>query len=245
MEMDVLSKLKEAKLDYSAYGKMPIPEEVLSIEEDKDNRRTYKQWEKLNYLRKHLRILDQYIRTNMGESINDWLAANRCGLSDHVIKKIGAHNNATGGISAYFFNLQHYYDEQEHLYDNMEATAKMPPDVHRELAPMRDGRRDKRKNRREMRRIQMKGMKADGKGYLVIEVEEPVNVLHNANGEGDGGTERTVEENKPLDSPVEHKDKPAAAVRNMKSTIGIVIAGAIITITVLAIAASAATTEKA
>lgn len=242
MESGVLDRLKATKLDYSAYGALPVPEDMYLVEdsnpEKSKGKTVFKQFEKLNYLRKNLRNLDGYIRKNNGESLMDWLVANKCGINEKVLEKIGAHNNETGGISAYFFNLQNYYDEQEHLYDNMEATSKMSPDINRILGPLREKRREKRKNRREMRRLQMKDMQSDGKGYLVIEVEEPVNVSHNANGEIEKENSEELKDVviKPNDKA---EEKPAASVlKDARGTIAIWMAGTLITLTVITIGAA-------
>ena len=241
MGTQLFEQLKDVKLDYSAYGALPILEDVVLIApqkpEDVKLRTVFKQWEKLNYLRKHLRILDGYIRFNKGLVLKDWLAIKKCDLSNHVVEKIGDHNNDTGGISAYFFNLQNYYDEQEHHYDNMEALSTVPPDIKRHIDALRVARRGKRKMRGEMRRLQMRDLKKSDKGYLVIEVEEPANVMHNADG---GEQKETAPPPKPdVKKPESPKpdDKPAMDVlTKVKSNITVWIAGTAITLTVVALA---------
>ena len=167
MKNQIADKLKGAKLDFAAYGTLPIRGDVLLFvlpsKEDQEKRTLLNQWEKLKYLRNHLTSIDKYIRSNKGETVNEWNKVNPGGLSQKVLDKIGAHNNKTAGISSYFFNLQNYYDESEALYDAMESKANVLAEDIAIVEGMRKLRGDKRTNRRAMRKIIVKGMKADGK----------------------------------------------------------------------------------
>lgn len=170
-------KLKGIKLNFKTYGDLPIGEDVVLISPIDGNegysKALYKQWEKLIYIQRSLGVLNKYIQNNDGEKFGEWLKANQLTTSDEVYKKLHGHNNETGGISAYFFNLQTFYDEQEALYDNMEASGKAPEDFKTAILKLREERGDKRKTRGEERKIVVKDMKKDGKGYLYVELEEP------------------------------------------------------------------------
>lgn len=221
MKPNLADQLKDLKLDFSSYARLPIREDVL-IFENGDTKTVLKQWEKLNYLRKHLQTIDRYIQNNKSEILNDWLKANNTNLSQHVLDKIGSHNNATGGISAYFYNLQNFYDQEEQVYDGMEAGYKMPVDLVKPVLDMRLSRKEKRENRRSVRKIKVKDMKADGKGYLTVVVEEPMKMAA-ADGAGQPKADTAAVEN---------------VLKSAKSNMAIWIGGGLIAITVIAIYAN-------
>lgn len=227
MRPSLKDQLAGIKLDFSTYSKLPIREDVLvfdnSSPDDKEKKAILAQWEKLNYLRTHLDRLNQYIQKNHGESIGDWLARNNIGLSKVVLEKIGSHNNSTGGISAYFFNLQNFYDQEEQKYDEMEAKAKMPSDISNLIGDLRNRRYEKRLERREMRKLKMKDMKADGLGYLQIVVDEP---------------EVVAADEAPQSEIKKSEVAVALAVKKVHGNISIWIAGAIIVVAAMAIYAN-------
>ena len=163
--------LKDVKIDFTSdYGRLPIREDVLVFN---PNEAVMKQWEKLHYLQKHLRVIDKYIQHNKGETLNEALKARNIGLSKNVTDKIGNHNNKTGGISMYFLNLQNFFDLEEEKYDKMEGNVSMPGDIQNIVGELRKEREAKRQTRRKVRKLKMRDMKADGKGYLYVEAEEP------------------------------------------------------------------------
>lgn len=170
MKPSIADQLKEVKLNFSDYFRLPMREDVL-VFNSADG--IVKQWEKLLYLQKHLKTINRYIEKNKGEKLNDWLKTNNAGLSKIVLDKIGNHNNETGGISSYFFNLQNFYDIEEEKYDKMEESASMPDDLQNVISELRNKRTEKRTIRRKTRKLKMRDMKADGKGYLYVDVEEP------------------------------------------------------------------------
>src|SRR3990167_3007178 len=130
MKPSLADQLKEAKFNFSDYARLPIKEDVLIFKKpsgsDADDDALMKQWEKLQYLQKHLKTINRYIQKNKGEKLNEWLKINNVGLSKIVLNKIGNHNNETGGISSYFFNLQNFYDIEEEKYDKVEENASIP-----------------------------------------------------------------------------------------------------------------------
>lgn len=168
-------KLSGLKLDYEAYGQLPSRNDVLVLDvpEGKDPDALVKKLDQLLYIGSHLRKINDYIESGTKEPINEWDGRTVAGLSTKVLSDLKGHNNETGGISAYFYNLQNKYDEYEAVFDEMEAACIVPEDI-RELIPrLRAGRGDKRKTRRELRKVMVKGLKKDDKGYLYIETEEP------------------------------------------------------------------------
>lgn len=175
MNPPLSEQLKTLKLDISTYAHLPVRDDVLAIiaMTDKEDKTLLKQWEKLNYLRKHLKILEKYIQTNEGEPLLEWLHNNRQGLSDIVLKKIGNYNDDTGGISAYYLNLQSFYDKEEEKYDGMESKASIPEDSKTIIDDLRAKRTESRKIRIKVRKIKTKDMKIDNKGYLYVTIDEP------------------------------------------------------------------------
>lgn len=217
-------KLKGLKLNFKTYGDLPIGEDVVLIQpldgNSEYNKALYKQWEKLIYIQRSLGTLNKYIQNNQGEKFGEWLKINQLRTSDEVYKKLHSHNNETGGISAYFFNLQTFYDEQEALYDNMEASGVAPADFKVAVLKLREERGDKRKTRGEERKIHLKDMKKDGKGYLYVELEEPP----------------VAEEPKKTKSEVEADKKISQEVGKInKSTknLGIYIAGTVLFVAIV------------
>lgn len=232
MKASLADQLKNIKLDFSEFGRIPIREDVLEFDRnDPDkNKSILKQWGKLNLLRKHLQILDKYIQSNKGETVLEWLQArNEQGFAQHVLNEIGKYNNSTGGISAYFLNLQDYYDKNEQLYDDMETKVSMPDDLKNSVAALRPSREEKRKNRGKSRKIKFRDMKKNNKGFFVVEVEEPVAV-----------------EEKNADAEIsEEKEKQIAeTVKKANKKIGLYFAGAMIAITAIGVAISLSGDKK-
>ena len=222
MKPNLADQLQKIKLDFSSYSKLPIREDVILMGEK--NRNLIKQWEKLNMLRKHLQTIDRYIQHNKGELLKEWLKVNNTNLASHVLDQIGKHNNDTGGISAYFYNLQTFYDTQEKIYDDMEAGVPAPPDLVEFIKAMRATRKLKSEERRDLRKIKVRNMKKDGKGFLAIPVDEPVLMAAS-----DGEKESTVNADvKPV----------VDALNKGKSNIKIWIGGGLILIAALAIYAN-------
>lgn len=224
MNPSLADQLKDVKLDTSDYSRLPIREDVLVFKKnDKEDKDLLKQWEKLHYLRNHLKTINRYIQKNKGEKLYDWLRANNTGLSKMVLDKIGNHNNETGGISMYFLNLQNFYDGEEEKYDKMESDTSMPGDLQTIVREMMEARTEKRQLRRKARKLQMRDMKKDGKGYLYVDVEEPKKV------------EEVKEEKKETPKEVEVVQD---AIKKTKSNIAVWIAGTIITIGVISLLVS-------
>ena len=245
--MDNFSELKKEKLDFSTYAKLPLMDDALVIEEpefeDRKAKVLFKQWEKLNYLRKNLKILDQYIHNNNIESLSEWLKKNGSGMSDVVIKKIGKYNNETGGISAYFFNLQKLYDENEAKYDALEAKSKPGDGDEEAIAKMRGEREEKRKNRSQTRKALLKDLKANNKGYLKIEFEEEHPAEVEMAADGGASKDEPVKEDVKKTNPVVEKeaDKVKNEIEKTGSKTGkliVVIAGVSLAIATIAAVAS-------
>ena len=163
--------LKDVKIDFTSdYGRLPIGEDVIIFS---PNEMVMKQWEKLHYLQKHLRVIDKYIQHNKGETLNEALLAHNIGLSKKVTDQIGNRNNETGGISMYFLILQNFFDIEEEKYDKIEGGVSIPGDIQNIVVDMRKERESKRQMRRKVRKLKMRDMKADGKGYFYVEAEDP------------------------------------------------------------------------
>ena len=209
-------KLSSIKLDYSTYGNLPIREDVVLIREINGNDEILKRWEKLNYLRKNLHTLDRYISGNKGEALKEWLVANKTGMSPPVMEKIGNHNNETGGISAYFFDLQNFFDEEEAIYDALEGKLKVSPETDPGTKRMREEREQKRKNRVVTRKKHLKDLKTDNKGYLILEIPEEEPVHMNADG--------PKEEPKKEEATKEQVEQ-VTEIKNKRGKVGIWIAG--------------------
>jgi len=224
MNNSLKEALAGANLDFSTYANLPVREDVLLIRELNNNDEILKRWEKLNYLRKNLHTLDRYIKTNKGEVLKDWLAAEKAGMSQPVMEKIGGHNNETGGISAYFLDLQNFFNEEEALYDALEEKMKLTPDFAPGVKRMRLEREEKRKNRVVTRKKQLKDLKTDNKGYLVLELEEE-GPHHKAEGPSPQKQTATKEQ---VDEVV--------ALKSSKGKIGIWIAGVTLAVAVVYVA---------
>lgn len=239
MKPSLADQLKEVKLDPSDYDRLPIREDVLVM---KNMKTIMPQWEKLNYLQKHLKTLSRYIRKNKGEKLSDWLHANHESLSLIVLKKIGDHDNSTGGISAYFLNLQNFYDEEEEKYDKMEEEGNPPADLDRIIKEMRGARSEKRSNRRKVRKLKWKDLESDGKGYLVLSDEEPTDPAEPApDSKGDKKDEKTPDQNKPSEEAV----ATGEVIVKQRKKIGIWIAGTVIAVTGIALLANSGSTSTA
>lgn len=235
----IADQLKNIELDFNAYAMLPIREDVLLFEakdeEQRKNQAILKQWEKLKYLRNHFRALDEYLKKNTGETINEWRKKHNAGFSQKVLEAIGPYNNSTGGISAYFFNLQNFFDEQEEIYDRMEAAATMPADCATTIPKLREQRKHKRTNRRVIRKDKTNKLKADGKGYLEVDLGEEVEVKEKAETMSADASEAAAEETKVTEA--------TASIVKKTSNIGVWIAGTVIVVAAV-VAIAAASTEK-
>ena len=240
MKKQIASQLENIQLDFNAYGMLPIREDVLLFEakdeEQKKNQAILKQWEKLKYLKNHLRALDEYLKKNAGETVNEWRKKHNAGFSQKVLEAIGPYNNSTGGISAYFFNLQNFFDEQEEIYDRMEAAATMPADCATTIPKLREQRKHKRTNRRVIRKDKTNKLKADGKGYLEVHFDDEVPVTEKAATMSADANEAKAEESKVQEA--------TAAIVKKTSKIGVWIAGTVILVAAVVAIATAASSEK-
>lgn len=228
----IAEQLKGLNLNFKSYGQLPIREDVLVIQhpdaEIAKKKGVLKQWEKLKYLREHLQTIDRYLKKNKGETIREWIKANNEGLSKMVLDKIGDHNDSTGGISVYFLNLQNHYDEAEEYYDKIEKESKLPKDLVVVIPELRKEREKKRGARRKERKIRLKDIKTNGKGYLVVQVPEAP----------ENNAEASDTEPEQIQKTAEAKNKIEEATKSA-SNIGIWIAGITITVAVVAVAAAA------
>lgn len=236
-------KLSSLKLDYEDYGQLPMKFDVqaLSPPDGKKIESVLAQFDKLIYIQKHLKKIDEYIKSKSKEPINEWSAVNGKVLSTNVLSKLKGHNNETGGISAYFHDLQAIYDQEEAAYDKMEAQCKITDGTNKTFVDLRMGRESKRQTRSSERKILVKDLKKDGKGFLFVEVEDaPVadkaETVLSATGE--------KEEVKPVkDKVAEEIKEEAEKIKKTTKNVGVYIAGFIITLTVV-IAVASATGDK-
>jgi hypothetical protein len=236
-------KLSGLKLDYEDYGQLPLRLDVqaLTAPEGKKTDAILAQFDKLIYIQKHLKKIDEYIKLKTREPINEWNANSGKVLSTGVLSKLKGHNNETGGISAYFHDLQSIYDQEESIYDKMESQCKITDGTKQMFDDLRNGREDKRRTRGSERKILVKDLKKDGKGFLFVEVEDaPVNtekekdVVLSATGEKEEATNKVAEDIK------EEADKIKKTTKN----VGIYIAGFIVTLTLVIAVVSASGDKK-
>ncbi|PCJ55965.1 MAG: hypothetical protein COA79_20360 [Planctomycetota bacterium] len=226
MNDSLADQLKNIKLDHRAYGTLPVRGDLFIISKEQENKddakALQKNWQLLNYLRKQLMILDKYIQDGGQDTLGDWLSENSEGLSDHAYKTLATHDNQTGGISAYFLNLQKKYDTEEAAYDNLERKAAMPGYLKEEIKAFRDERAEKRKIRAKIQKMRFKGMKKDSKGYLFYSLEDPPQALETTeNAEGDEEKKEESDEKKEGGS----EEKNELAMEEVGDRIGIAIAG--------------------
>lgn len=231
MKASLADQLRNLNPNIHEYGRLPLREHIYwpGFNDDKTIE-MQKQWLKLNIIRKNLKILNKYI-TDKGETtLNAWANANNDhGISNIVLDKIGGYNNETGGISMYFLNLQHFYDTEEEIYDKIETQIAMPENMKSQFERLRKEREEKRKARGKTRKLKTKELKKDGKGYIKIELEAPKAAEKMA--AADGGKEE--------DAPEESdKNEAADKAKQIKSKVGVWLAGSLITITIISIVAS-------
>lgn len=221
---DFSEKLKEAlansDINKAEYGLLPRRDDVILYEYPEKTLDGFpnieKLWGRLNIIRKNLKIVSRYLSGNKGETLRQWAEKNgEQGISKVVLDKIGSHNDETGGISAYFLNLQNFYDQEESIYDDCEQQMLMPPEMAGNIGNMKAARAEKRKIRRKIRNLKLKDMKRDGNGFLVLETkqEEPVPALEMA---ADGKTDEkpaslSSEKKEEVKIPEEAKNKLSAA----------------------------------
>jgi hypothetical protein len=206
MKPELAQQLLDLRIDPHSYGKMPKREDIFyatqTLAPDKQ-KEVIDQWSKLNLIRKNLKILDRYIAENKGKTLIDWLkSTNEHGISQNVLNKIGQFNDDTKGISMYFLRLQQIYDDEEEQYDALEGGESMPDYEKSDSEPMRNERKEKRKDRREARKLKLKDFEKDDKGYLLIDENGPCK-----------GIEITIEKVEPK-SPGENKSSPAGEKEN-------------------------------
>ena len=221
MKPSIKDQLSGIKLDTSEYGWLPIREDVLCFDPDNG---TQKQWEKLNIIRKNLKVVNKYIHPNKGESINDWITqTGNNGISKIVLSSIGKHNDETKGITAYFINLQKFYDQEEEKYDTLEENAGINTDMKLAISELRDERKEKRKIRRSARKLKLRDLKKDGNGYLVV---------------GDEEEPHKIEEKNEIKEQKESVLQTQELIKNSKKRIRVWLVGAFITITAISLIAS-------
>ena len=232
-------KLAGLKLDYSEYGQLPLKLDIqaLNAPEGKKIDSVVAQYDKLIYIRNHLKKIDEYIKLKTNEPINDWNAKSGKTLSTNVLSKLKGHNNDTGGISAYFHDLQSIYDQEEAMYDKMEAQCTISDGTKKMFDDLRREREEKRKTRSAERKILVKDLKKDGKGFLFVAVEEAPAV--------EDKKEDVKEDVKAADGEkiAEKIQSETEEIKKTTKKMGVYIAGFIITLTVV-IAVASATGEK-
>lgn len=231
-------KLSGLKLDYSAYGQMPIRLDVLAIvpPKDKPAEGLINQYDKINYIKRHLQKVDDYLKSGSKLPINLWDAETKAGISTKVLSELKGHNNETGGISMYFYNLQNALDIEEALYDKMESECELPGDTKKQIIALREERGEKRKTRTALRKILVKDLKKDGKGYLYIEVEKEPDPEEKKKKEDE---EKLAAEGKVQEEVKKETEK----IKKTTSKVGVYVAGTVIFVTIVA-AVWAATKEE-
>lgn len=236
-------KLAGLKLDYEDYGELPLRLDVqaLTAPEGKKTDAILAQFDKLIYIRKHLKKIDEYIKSKSKDPINEWNAVSGKVLSTNVLSKLKGHNNETGGISAYFHDLQAIYDQEEAAYDKMEAQCKITDGTRQMFDDLRGEREEKRRTRGSERKILVKDLKKDGKGFLFVEVEDaPVADQKEA---VLSATSEKEEVKTKSDKVAEEIKEEAEKIKKTTKNVGVYIAGFIITLTVV-IAVASATGDK-
>ena len=224
-------KLSGLKLDYEAYGHMPMRLEVLAIVPPKDKAPDglVKQYDKITYIKQHLQKVNDYIKSGTKKPINIWDAETKAGLSTRVLSELKGHNNETGGISMYFYNLQNLYDIEEALYDKMESECELPADSKKQILALRAERLEKRKTRSAERKILVKDLKKDGKGYLYVEVEKEPEAVEKEK------KKKEEEERLAADGAIkEEVKKETEKIKKTTSKVGVYVAGTVIFVTLVA-----------
>ena len=169
-------QLKNIKLDFDKYGKLPKMEVLVSIIKGNDIKNIIEaknQLRKIKILRKNLFALDRYIQEKTNKIFSEWLRENRVSISHIVLRKLGGYNNKTGGISDYYLNLQFYYDKEEGKYDELESKIILPENLKEEFEANRKIREEKRKNRKIVQKGLFRDLKKDEKGYIIVNLGEP------------------------------------------------------------------------
>ncbi len=232
-------KLAGLKLDYEYYGRLPMRMDVQALvaPDGKNTADVVSQFDKLQYIREHLKKIDDYIKAKTNVPINEWSAKNNKNLSTKVLSKLKGHTNETGGISKYFHDLQTIYDSEEALYDKMEADCKSDEASNKMFYGMRADRDEKRKTRSAERKLLVKDLKKDGKGFLFVEVEEAPVAKEEVKKE-----EKENEHAADGDSK-EKIEKEVDKIQKTTKNVGIYIAGFTILLTAVIVVASA-TKEK-
>lgn len=232
-------KLAGLKLDYEDYGQLPIRLDVLAFTppNGKSIEPIVAQFDKLLYIRNHLKKIDEYIKANTKVPINEWNATHGKALSTTVLSKLKGHNNETGGISAYFHDLQAIYDSEEATYDSMEAQCKITDGTKGSIDDLRGGRMEKRKTRGDERKILVKDLKKDGRGFLFVEVEE-------APAKDDKKDEEKKEVSADGNKDGAKIQEEVEDIKKDTKKIGIYVAGFIVTLTVVIAIASASGEKK-
>ena len=223
MKPSLADQLKAINFDFHEYGRLPIRETILILSKKPKGEYIQALWEKLLLIRKNLKIVDKYIHNNKNETINEWIYNNQNeGMSHIVLSKIGNRNNETGGVTAYFLDLQKFYDQEEEKYNKIESEIKIPEDDQRCIYKFREERREKSKERAKIRQLKTKELKKEGKGFFMIAADEPVK-------------KESVDNSSPIkkESIDNSSPIPLAAIGKAKKNIELWIAGTLITITAI------------
>lgn len=227
MEKTLGEQLSEIKLDKRVFGKLPLREGMVEIDRVAPDFKLYDHWKNLNYLRKHLYIIDKYLQGNKGETLNGWLMNTGQFLSTKVVEAIGGFNNNKKGITLYFLNLQQIYDEKEKQYDTAEAaclnSVQMPHEIRDEFRMYNDERTQKRDERKSFRNFHFKHLRKNKEGFFELSVPEveinPSDKMVN--------NKQVIEETK-INYNAGGEEAKAVIEKSKESHIGIYIAGAVI-----------------
>ena len=236
-------QLKNIKLDFDKYGKLPKMEVLVSIIKGNDIQNIINaknQLRKIKILRKNLFALDRYIQAQTDKRFSEWLKDNGVNISDIVYRKLGDYNNKTGGISDYFLNLQIFYDKGEEKYDELEAKIILPENLKEEFEANRKIREEKRKIRKICQKGLFRDLKKDEKGYIIVNLGEP-ETYSAASPEGKPAAPKTDTSQ----SDIEAKEvTPEVAtevktdIKKSSKKIAIWLVGSLIAVTVIGLAVS-------
>lgn len=172
MNASLKDQLKDVPNEVHEYGRLPQREYVLVVQINAND--ILPIWDRLNGVKKNLRVLSRYIETNKGEGFADWVQASSAPAAQKVLTAIGNRNNDTGGVSAYYYDLQRFFDSEEQKYDDLESTTAVPNDIRQILMELRFERNQCRTSRKVIRKVKMKELKDAGKGEFPKQVKPTV-----------------------------------------------------------------------
>lgn len=195
---DSLAALKP-KLDFSSYGKLPSKKEIQSFADTFPSDKTKELqllWNKLNHIRKHLRIINDYLdyaaQNNHKIDVFSVWCENKYkddkrfqSIDDTIITQIGNYDNSTEGIRVYFLKLEQIYDDFEMKFNQIECELLKDLSLHNEakkkglvipvdnLLEVQSKRVMKSKERKEIRNQRYKHLRKDKKGYFILPMPTP------------------------------------------------------------------------